>query len=268
MLFVDQGLAARLELAHAWRGIHYARAQHALHPARAIQIEAVADGYAIYAGPGSPLNRVVGLGCSGPVTPAKLTEVERLYARQNAVVQIDLCPLADPSLLALLKSHHYRLAGFQSVLVLPLDQPDGWATLPFELEVRQAAPQDAERWIRTTAQGFEDTEEPSPDALDILTPNFYSANATCYWALINGEPAGGGAMYHQEGVVELGGASTRPAFRRRGVQTALIRARLAAARALGCEFAVALTEPGSDSQRNLMRKGFELAYTKAILVKE
>lgn len=68
-------------------------------------------------------------------------------------------------------------------------------------------------------------------------------------------------------MVELGGASTRPEFRRRGVQSALIAQRLQAAYAQGCRLAYAKTSPGSDSQRNLQRAGFELAYSKAVMVK-
>ena len=45
-------------------------------------------------------------------------------------------------------------------------------------------------------------------------------------------------------------------FRRRGVQTALIRRRLWDAAQSGCEYAVVSTIPGSGSQRNMERRGF------------
>jgi hypothetical protein len=51
------------------------------------------------------------------------------------------------------------------------------------------------------------------------------------------------------------------------VQMALLQARLAAARKAGCDLAVSMTGPGSDSQRNIERAGFRLAYTKASMVK-
>ncbi|MCE7987873.1 MAG: GNAT family N-acetyltransferase [Caldilinea sp. CFX5] len=265
--FVDPTLAVRLELAHAWRGIHYARAQQALHPERTIRIEPVADGYAIYAGPNSPLNRVIGLGCTGPVTAADLAQIEALYTKAGSPVCLDLCPLADETLLTLLQSRDYRMAGFQSVLALALTEPLPQVAAPTELRVTQATPQEAALWIQTTAQGFGGTESPAPELFDVLAPNFHAAQAYCYFAWLGNEPVAGGAMYYHEDVVELGGASTRPAFRRHGAQTALIRQRLLTARALGCDFALVITEPGSDSQRNLMRKGFHLAYTKATLVK-
>jgi len=64
------------------------------------------------------------------------------------------------------------------------------------------------------------------------------------------------------------GAATLPAYRRRGVQSALLASRLALARELGCDLAVVTTQPGSKSQGNVQRLGFELAYSRAILVRE
>ena len=73
-------------------------------------------------------------------------------------------------------------------------------------------------------------------------------------------------MYIHGGVAEFGGASTRPAFRRRGVQTALLHARMDAAREAGCDLALVVTAPGEESQRNVERAGFRLAYTKVVVV--
>jgi ribosomal protein S18 acetylase RimI-like enzyme len=70
-----------------------------------------------------------------------------------------------------------------------------------------------------------------------------------------------------EGVAQLTGAATAPAYRRRGVQTALLSARLVEAARAGCDIAVVTTQPGSKSQQNVQRRGFHLLYTRAILVK-
>jgi GNAT superfamily N-acetyltransferase len=66
----------------------------------------------------------------------------------------------------------------------------------------------------------------------------------------------------------LCGAATLPAFRRRGVQSALLHARLAQARQAGCDLAVVTTQPGSKSQENVQRAGFELLYVRAVLVRD
>ena len=50
--------------------------------------------------------------------------------------------------------------------------------------------------------------------------------------------------------------------------TALLTARLAHAAAAGCDIAVVTTQPGSKSQENMQRHGFDLLYTRAILVKQ
>lgn len=51
------------------------------------------------------------------------------------------------------------------------------------------------------------------------------------------------------------------------MQTVLLSARLVDAAAAGCEVAVIVTQPGSKSQQNSQRRGFDLLYTGATLVK-
>jgi len=81
----------------------------------------------------------------------------------------------------------------------------------------------------------------------------------------SGEPAGGASFRSADGVAQLCGAGTLPAHRRRGVQAALLEHSLAEAARAGCELAVVTTLPGSKSQENVQRQGFELLYARAIL---
>lgn len=265
MLTIDRALAARLELTQAWRSVHYTRAQQALDPTLGSTVLEVADGYAVYVGPTSPVQRVVGLGMTQPVTVDDLEQIEAFFRERHATARIDLCPMADSSLIELLAQRGYRLQSFQNVLVCPLPA-SVVAAKPDELRITQATPAEGPLWIQTTAQGFEESELPSAAALAILTPNFYAANAGCFFAWLGDQPAGAGAMYRHQRVVELGGASTRLAFRQRGVQAALLAHRLAAASAGGCDLAIVATTPGSASQRNIARAGFQLAYTKVVMV--
>ena len=64
------------------------------------------------------------------------------------------------------------------------------------------------------------------------------------------------------------GTATLPAFRNRGVQSALIERGLHEAALAGCEYAVVSTQPASGSQRNMERRGFRLAYTKLVMMRE
>jgi GNAT superfamily N-acetyltransferase len=79
--------------------------------------------------------------------------------------------------------------------------------------------------------------------------------------------AGAASIRIADGVALFTGAATAPAHRRRGVQTALLSARLADAAAAGCTIAVVTTAPGSKSQQNVQGRGFHLLYTRAVLVK-
>ena len=85
-----------------------------------------------------------------------------------------------------------------------------------------------------------------------------------YLARVGGEPAGAAVLVVEDDLAYLANASTLPEFRNRGVQTALIAARVADARAAGCEAVCSGTAFGSASQRNLERAGLQVAYTKAV----
>ena len=102
----------------------------------------------------------------------------------------------------------------------------------------------------------------------IIAPYPFMAQARCWLAWHDSEPAGAATLTIHDGVAGLFGASTRVPYRNLGVQHALIAARLAAAVNVGCDLAVVHTEPGSDSQRNVERLRFRLAYTEVTMRSE
>ncbi len=264
-IFVDDHLAARLEGGLLGRAMNFARAYQSLHTEAEVAFAEIAGGQLLYLSPGSPLNRAIGLGFERPVTAPDLAAIEEFYHSRQCEVRVDLCPLADPSLLYGLASRGYVLERFFNLLFTPLEKGFKVHNPPAGVRIERMTGEDAALWLRTTAQGFEETDQPGAEIFNILAPNFYAENAVCFLAYVNGEPAGGGGLYPHQGVAELGGASTRPAFRRMGVQLALLQARLSAALEMGCDFAIVMTTPGSSSQRNIQRAGLRLAYTRAVL---
>jgi hypothetical protein len=52
------------------------------------------------------------------------------------------------------------------------------------------------------------------------------------------------------------------------VQIALLHARLRRAAETGCDLAVSLAQPGSASNRNISRQGFETLYTRVKFERE
>jgi GNAT superfamily N-acetyltransferase len=73
-----------------------------------------------------------------------------------------------------------------------------------------------------------------------------------------GAPAGAAAMTMHGEVAVLGGASTLPQRRGRGVQSRLIEHRIRRATEAGCALAVATVRPDSVSESNLRRAGFRI----------
>jgi hypothetical protein len=263
--FVDHTLATRLEDAQAWRAVHYARASLKQSGAENGAVVGVAGAPVIYGGEGIPVNRAISLGMHGPVSENDLDVIEDFYALRHTDTVIDLCPLADASLLRALQGRGYALRGWMNMLFLPL--PATLAGVNPALRVSRATPDQAELWIRTSARGFDETDDVAASTLRILAPNFYAENAHCYFAWLNDLPVGTGGMYLHNQIAEFGGASTLIHYRRRGVQGTLLQQRLADAHALGCDIAAVLTTPGSASQRNMQRHNFQLAYTRAIFAR-
>jgi GNAT superfamily N-acetyltransferase len=86
-------------------------------------------------------------------------------------------------------------------------------------------------------------------------------------ASVDGEPAGTGILDVRGEIGLLASGSTRPAARGRGVQQALIDARVAAAVDAGCRYATAGSYFGNSSMRNLQRAGFATVFVRGIWVR-
>jgi GNAT superfamily N-acetyltransferase len=257
MLHADLELARRLESAEA----AIARACIEGRPETAI-LE-TAGGLALFGGAESPLTQAIGLGLEGPVPLAEIDRLESFFRSRGARVSIDLCPLAAPGLLEQLAARGYRPAEFNNVLIRRL------ADTEFQpaLHARRILPDEAELWCRTVGLGFFEQPELSEEEMEIGRAVCSIPAAHCYLAFTeDGEPCAGGAMMAGHGLAILFADSTAARYRRRGFHRELIAVRLREARTQGCDLAAASVSPGSASQRNYERAGFQVAYTKVLLV--
>src|SRR5215469_5377783 len=272
-LFCDTALAARIERVEAQFIAQSSEAARRRAGTAGFVIP-IAGGVAAFAGEDSPFNKVAGLGFGGVPDSAALGEVEQAFAACGSPVQIELAHLADPAIGVLLTGRGYRLESFENVLGRALTG-DSERVLPPGVEVRPSGEQESGAWLDVVAEGsiHPDTKgvpwhEEFPREMIIgAERDMAAAGAVRYAALRDGVIAGGATMRIAEGVAQLTGAATAPAHRRRGVHTALLSARLADATAAGCDVAVLITQPGSKSQQNAQRQGFDLLYTRAVLVK-
>ncbi len=276
MLFADIALAARIELAECRLLADCGAAAARRRPDSQAFVREIAGGVATYTGLDSPFNKLAGLGFGDAFDEEGLAHVERAFAERNAAVQAEVASLADPSVSARLTERGYVLQNFENVLGLrlpPADLPAAGDGIDVSIgdETRHDAWLDviAAGFASPDAQGVPSHEEFSREVLDRTVGDMAAGSGFArYLAHRKGVLAGGASLRVCEGVAQLCGAATAPAHRRRGVQGALLAARLADGARQGCDVAVVTTQPGSKSQQNVQRQGFELLYTRAILVRE
>src|SRR5262245_12754391 len=98
MIFADVQLAARIEKAECRLLRDAVNAVARRGPDAGVFLQDIAGGLAAFTGPGSPLNKVAGLGFAGPPDKEQLTGVERAFHQHGARVQVELSNLADPAI--------------------------------------------------------------------------------------------------------------------------------------------------------------------------
>jgi len=117
----------------------------------------------------------------------------------------------------------------------------------------------ARRWL----MDFADQPPARSESVEEMTLFVSSPGVECYLARVDGKVAGGGALSFWNGMARLFCASTLRQFRGRGVQTGLLQTRLVRAAESGSDMATCLAGPGSTSQRNIVRHGFQTLDTRA-----
>jgi GNAT superfamily N-acetyltransferase len=282
VLMASRTMAARVERAECETVLAFAAQLR--RSGADVMIREIGGASAVFAGAGQPINKLAGLGFAGVLEEAAIVDLERAYDARNAELRVELATLADPSVGVLLTRRGYELVGYENVLGLSLDGDaiDGLtqareADVARGLVVSQAGPDETRPWIETVADGFSAPDQfdgPPPtesferDAIvEMFSASSGAEGMTLYLARRDGVVAGGGASRIARRLVQLAGAATLPPHRRRGVQSALLRARLLDAARRGGDLAIVTTEPGSTSQENVQRAGFSLLYARAVFIR-
>jgi GNAT superfamily N-acetyltransferase len=211
-------------------------------------------GFVHWRGEGHPLNQALGL--VDPVAPEELREAEALLTRGGHPAVLELSPAADPGLWPLLAERGYQVHLFQQLWVKHL----AGSPAPPAAGVREAAPDEGDLFSRLVGAGFSDQDD-WRDLEPAFQVSLAVPGAWGFLATVDGELAGGAMLGIVDGVALLSGDAVLPRFRGRGLQKALIAARLAKAAAT-CDVACASTLPGTPSQRAYEACGFRAAYPK------
>lgn len=276
-MFVDSRLAARIDRAEGRMCASFAEIVGKNHPEERVIALPISGGTGVYAGPGSPMNKLIGLCLNEPLNEKELETIEREWRERNEPVRVEISALAVPDAVLALSKRGYQLHGFENLLGLHIGRPTwGGNTFATGVTVNKVTPAEEKQWLDIVVTAFlhmDGTgsvadEMPPREVLEKIFTDLTSAKGfTRYIAKLDGKPVGGASMRIDERLAQISGAGTLPEARGRGVQKALLQQRLDDARLAGCDLAVVTTAPGTRSQDNVMRRGFELFYTRAIMIK-
>jgi len=275
MQFVDKAFARRLESCEEMPQVLYARTFQKTRPEIGAAEEEICGGHMIFAGLGSPIGRATGVGLDRPFTAADLDRVEAFYRAHHAPSQVDLCSMHEPAVFELFKERGYAIAELNNVLYRKLDAQEEaqeekkMPPPPPGCEIRRSRLEEAEAAGKIMENAF--FPGGAPEAFrGLIAPFYQMERALAFVASVEGRlvACGTGLVIPEHRVFALCGAGTLAEFRGRGLQTALLRARMAAAAAAGCEYAVVVTQGGTTSQRNAERLGFRVAYSKVTVIKQ
>jgi GNAT superfamily N-acetyltransferase len=155
------------------------------------------------------------------------------------------------------------------VLYRKLEPGEEYAAPPNGFEIRPSHPEEADITGKIVEGAF--FPDGAPESFQgLIAPLYQREDARAFVATLGDKPVacGTGLVISEHRVFALCGAGTLTEYRGRGLQTALLRARMDAAAKAGCEYAVVVTQGGTTSQRNAERLGFRVAYSKVTVVKQ
>lgn len=252
MIHADLALAQRLERASAALGHDAVQAHRGLFPHSEAAALECGSGVAVFLNEESPLTQIRGAGYAD----FSLDEVEEFFASRMAPVTLTLTPFADPALFTNLTHRGYDFGTFENTLIRPITGADITEDDPVILPA-----QDRTEWAELMAEAFFGVA--TNMGRDLAQTLF--ALPTCQNLIV--PTAAGAQLDIRDNLAIFQCDGTVQPARGHGLQSKLIRHRLSLAAQAGCNLATADVAPGSQSQRNYERHGFQVAYTKVTMLK-
>jgi len=262
MIYSDKSLSEKLEMTEGRSNVDFVETRARLQPDSGAECVRVGGTYVQFDGVESPLTQTFGLGIFEDATAEHLEEIEAFYRERGAPVFHEVSPMADQSILQLLGERGYRPIELTSVMFRELS--DVAKTVAGSgIVTRKIGDEDADLWAATSARGWATVHESLADFM--LAFGKVAARTTHghpFIAEIDGDVVGAAGFGIYDDVCIFAGATTVPEARNRGVQNALLSARLSFAAGRGCKLAMICALPGSQSQKNAQKNGFQIAYTR------
>jgi GNAT superfamily N-acetyltransferase len=262
--------AARLEGTWARHAVAHAEVLIASDPSWGTRWFPLADGYVVLQGAGLYVNRALAVGLRESVAPADLVDLEDAASEMGLPAAIDLGPQTFDDLRSQLHAVGYAPSGETRVMTMVCEHTALVAT-DSAITVREVASDELPLWQRACRDGWgHDTpqRQRASDAYAAAAQRTPGERLLLAFDALDGRPIGCASLAVRDGLATLGGMSTLPTERRRGVQRALVAERLRLAHEAGCDVAATSAVAGGPSERNLLRLGFEHRYTKSSWVRQ
>lgn len=272
MIYSDRTLSQKLERTEARANAAFVETRARVSPEIGATWIEVGGAYAMFDGVDSPLTQTFGLGIFEDATAAHLEDLENFFKERGSATFHEVSPMADQGLMAVLSDRGYRPIELTSVMCRSISDL-GLGNLDFDADgitvpnslIKTRAIDEAEIdvWSDTIAAGWSSEGEELADFIRAFGNIAAKASGSNpFLAELDGRPIAAGGLQIYDDVCILAGASTIPDARRRGAQNALLAARLRFADEKGCRFAMMCALPGSQSQKNAQKNGFQIAYTR------
>ena len=243
----------------------FARVLAADDPAWGSETFAFAGGHAVLCGPGLYVNRALAAGLDHPLTGADLALLEERSAAVGVPAAIEISPATHADVGPRLRDRGYRAEGEVTALRCPLVDLDSDLAPDTSLSIDRADGDLLPLWQETSASGWGHTTPAARRASDAFARAAAVVDGerlVLARRVADGHPVGCASLTVRNRIATLGGMSTVPTARRQGVQSSLIRHRLRVARSTqDASSPTSTTVRGSDSERNLIRHGFQPWFT-------
>ncbi len=222
--------------------------------------------------PGTWCNLATGIGLNGPVDEADIDRLVSFYVEAGIEPRVEICATVDPSLVRGLTDRGFVVRGWEHVfasslrgrpLTPPHDAIDG-LTIETVDTTDETAVREA---VTLMVNQFypEPGDEPLQEGIE-TTVRFTMREGVHFFVVRkDGAFVGSGGFECSGPFANIVGAAVVPALRGRGIQQHLIAHRCNAAARLGAEVAVVSSKPGISTERNALRMGFVLAYSRTIM---
>jgi GNAT superfamily N-acetyltransferase len=262
-VIVDAALVQRVERSGARHTAMEVDSLATVVPSSGAHRRTIGSGIAAAMGPGRYVNRAVGAVFGHDEPTAFLDQLEAFYRNAGLPPSLEVCPWAPTELVSELRARGYVVEWFRNVYAR------GLRTLPSRprFDIKEVGEELEFAWAAILGSAFDEGTPQRTNSDEFCAAVHRVPGAQDLVAMLDGRPVGTGSLTAIGTIAWLGGASTLPEARGRGAQHALLIDRLHRAHRMGCTLAAVTAVPDGVSARNLLRVGFQLLYTQAVMTR-